>query len=388
MHATNDELEVRDRGLPLASRAGRLASIQVLRAAAAVGVVFTHAITRIGTTFPRESSHSFLADAAGQLTVGDAGVDLFFVISGFIMLYVHRDDFEKPDAYLNFVTKRLLRIVPIYWLLTTIAAALLIFAPQLFATHYNAIDLPWIAGSYLFVPVAPPGGSATPVVGVGWTLNYEMLFYAVFAGALLLPRRLGLQVVCMCFGSLVAVGTLLRPTGPLLGFVTNWLLLDFLMGIAIAWWVLTGGRLSRAARYILFLSGVACLAATIVWTPPEEGPLRFLLWGIPAALIVLAMCSASVPEGRVGKLASLLGDASYSIYLFQFFALPAWARAMRAVQAEAITFDVNVLILTILVTVSGVACWFLLERPLNSIARNLVRVAIARFRHRSRAADG
>jgi exopolysaccharide production protein ExoZ len=310
------------------------------------------------------------------------------VISGFIMLYVHRDDFEKPDAYLNFVTKRLLRIVPIYWLLTTIAVALLIFAPQLFATHYNAIDLPWIAGSYLFVPVAPPGGSATPVVGVGWTLNYEMLFYAVFAGALLLPRRLGLQVVCMCFGSLVAVGTLLRPTSPLLGFVTNWLLLDFLMGIAIAWWVLTGGRLSRAARYIFFLSGVACLAATTVWTPPEEGPLRFLLWGIPAALIVLAMCGARVPDGRVGKLASLLGDASYSIYLFQFFALPAWARAMRAVQAEAITFDVNVLILTILVTVSGVACWFLLERPLNSIARNLVRVAIARFRHRSRAADG
>lgn len=388
MPANNEDLEVRDHGLPFASRAGRLDSIQLLRAVAAVGVVFTHAITRVGATLPRENYHSLFTDANGQLTVGDAGVDLFFVISGFIMLYVHRDDFGRPGAPLNFAKRRLLRIVPIYWFLTTIGVAFLIFAPQLFTTHYTGIDLPWIAGSYLFLPVAPPGGSATPVVGVGWTLNFEMFFYVVFAGALLLPRRQGLQLICLCFGSLVAVGSLLKPSSALFGFLTNWLLLDFLMGLAIAWWVLSKGKLSRAARCILLSSGVACLAATIVWTPPEVGPLRFLLWGIPAALIVFASCSASAPEGRIGKFMSVLGDASYSIYLFQFFALPAWARAMQAVQAEAVPFDANVLILTILVTASGVGCWFLLERPLGSITRYFLELVIARFRHPSPATDG
>jgi exopolysaccharide production protein ExoZ len=383
--ADNKQQEVRDQDLPFVPRAARLESIQLLRAVAAVGVVFTHAITRVGATLPRGNYHSYFTDANGQLTVGDAGVDLFFVISGFIMLYVHRDDFGRPSASINFAKRRLLRIVPIYWFLTTIGVAFLIFAPQLFTTHYTGIDLPWIAGSYLFLPVAPPGGTISPVVGVGWTLNFEMFFYVVFAGALFLPRRHGLRFICLCFGSLVAVGSLLKPSSSLFGFLTNWLLLDFLMGLAIAWWVLTKGNLSRAARNILLSSGVVCIAATIVWTPPEVGPLRFLLWGIPAMLIVLASCGASASRG---KFVSLLGDASYSIYLFQFFALPAWARVMQAVGAQAIPFDVNVLILTILVTASGVGCWFLLERPLGNITRNFLGPGIVRSGNPGRATGG
>jgi peptidoglycan/LPS O-acetylase OafA/YrhL len=372
---------------PFVSRAGRLESIQALRAVAAVGVVFTHAITRISTVFPDTSDHSLFA-GTGALTVGDAGVDLFFVISGFIILYVHRYDFGQSGAPPKFIVKRLLRVVPIYWFLTTIAVGILIFAPQLFRTHYSGIHLPWIIGSYLFLPVAPPGGIVSPVIGVGWTLNYEMFFYAVFAGALLLRKRLGLQLICLCFGSLVALGTLLKPSNPLLNFVTNWLLLDFLMGVAIAWWVLTKGKLSRAPRYILFSIGVVCLTATIVWTPPEEGPLRFLLWGIPTALIVFATSSANESERSLGRVTAVLGDASYSIYLFQFFALPAWAQAMRAVGAEALAFDANVLILTVLVTASGVGCWFLLERPLNRLARNFLEVRAFRLYYRRTATDG
>jgi exopolysaccharide production protein ExoZ len=200
----------------------------------------------------------------------------------------------------------------------------LIFAPQLFRTHYSGIHLPWIIGSYLFLPVAPPGGSISPVIGVGWTLNYEMFFYAIFAGALLLPMRLGLQLICLCFGSLVALGTLLKSSNPLLYFVTNWLLLDFLMGVAIAWWVLTKGKLSRAPRFILFSIGVVCLTATIVWTPPEEGPLRFLLWGIPTALIVVATCSASESERSLGRITTVLGDAFYQFIFFSFLHSRLW----------------------------------------------------------------
>jgi exopolysaccharide production protein ExoZ len=243
-------------------------------------------------------------------------------------------------------------------------------APQLFTTHYRGIDLPWIIGSYLFVPIAPPGWNATPVVGVGWTLNFEMFFYVAFAFALFLPRRLALHLIFVGFGGLVAIGVILQPSTPVLGLVTNWLLLDFLMGVAIALWLVARGRLPPAAAFALLLIGAVCLAATILWPPPEEGPLRVLKWGIPTALIVFAMSSIDIPEGRVAKPLCILGDASYSIYLFQFFALPAFARVMQAAGADAIAFDVNVVILTVLVTASGFFCWLLLERPLGTVARS------------------
>jgi exopolysaccharide production protein ExoZ len=370
LRAVRNDLEIRGDDEPLALRGGRLEAIQVLRAVAAIGVVFTHAITRLSATFPGASDDAVFTGAGGQLTVGDAGVDLFFVISGFIMLHVHRNDFAQPGAPLRFMTRRILRIVPIYWFLTTVALAFLIFAPQLFTTHYKGIYLPWIVGSYLFLPIAPPDWNATPVVGVGWTLNYEMFFYAAFAGALLLPRRFGLRLIFLGFGALVVLGTLCKPSAPLFNLVTNWLLLDFLMGLAIAWRLLSSGRLSRTPICALIFIGIACLAATIVWPPPEQGPLRFMSWGIPAALIVFGMSSVNIPDGRFAKFMSVLGDASYSIYLFQFFALPAWARVMRIAGAEAIPFDAAVLVLTALVTASGYLCWLLLERPLGAVARS------------------
>ena len=97
--------------------------------------MFTHAITRIVRTFPEEASHSvFVYGPGGQLTVGDAGVDLFFVISGFIMFYVHQKEFGQPGAQIEFTTKRLLRIVPTYWFLTTIAVFILNICTA--ALHY------------------------------------------------------------------------------------------------------------------------------------------------------------------------------------------------------------------------------------------------------------
>lgn len=365
---------------PVTQGVNRLQSIQALRAVAAVAVIFTHAITRIGITFPGMGHDSFLT-RPGFLTIGDSGVDLFFVISGFIILYVHRGDFGKPRAPLKFMAKRIFRVVPIYWFLTTMTVVLLASAPQLFRTHYAGIDVPWIVGSYFFLPVPAPTGATGPVVGVGWTLNYEMFFYSAFAVALLLSPKVGLQLVFICFGALVAVGTQLQAANPLVSFVTDWLLLDFLLGVAIAWRFLSRGPLSDAARHAVLLIGIIYLAATIVWTPPETGPLRFFLWGIPTALIVFAASSSRGSNSRFAGLLSKLGDASYSIYLFQFFALPAWARAMQAIGTGPLSFELNVALLTILVTVSGVGCWFFLERPLTRLAQDTFRPEISRARH-------
>jgi exopolysaccharide production protein ExoZ len=356
---------------------GRLQSIQALRAVAAVGVIFTHAITRIGITFPDKAHDSFLT-RPGFLTIGDSGVDLFFVISGFIILYVHRSDFEKARAPLYFMAKRIFRVVPIYWFLTTVTVFLLAFAPQLFRTHYSGIDVPWIVGSYVFLPIPPPTGAAGPVIGVGWTLNYEMFFYCAFAVALLLSRTIGLQLVFLVLGALVIIGSLLQPANLFLSFATDWLLLDFLLGMAIAWRLLSRGPISLASRYAFLLVGTICLATTIVWTPPESGPLRFFLWGIPTALIVFAASSSRGSASPPARFLSILGDASYSIYLFQFFALPAWARMMQIFGFGRLPFEFNVVALTILVTASGLGCWIFLERPLTKLAQAIFKTQISR----------
>jgi exopolysaccharide production protein ExoZ len=359
-----------ERSIRAASRGARLGSLQLLRAVAAIGVVFTHAITRISVTFPQGDGQSLFAGPHGQLTVGDAGVDLFFVISGFIMLHVHHDDFAKPGAPQRFMAKRVMRIVPIYWLLSALALLFVVFAPDLFTTHSKSVDMSWIIGSFFFLPIASAGETVSPLVGVGWTLNYEMFFYVVFAFALLLPRRRGLQLIFLGFGSLVATGIVLQLSGPVSGFFTNCLLLDFLLGLAIAGWSLGGGKLSFPAALIALLVGIACLSATIVVPPPEEGPARFLAWGIPAGLVVLAMRNIAIPDSAFARLATVLGDASYSIYLFQFFALPAWARVMRLAGAQALPFDLNVILLTVIVTATGFCGWLLIERPMGRLARS------------------
>lgn len=352
-----------------ASPEGRLESIQVLRAIAAVGVVFTHAITRVSATFPGLTGNSIFTGPRGQLTTGDAGVDLFFVISGFIMLHVHGRDFGSTRAPLTFMTRRVLRVVPIYWLLTTVALGFQIFAPWIFTTHYKGANIPWIIGSYLFLPIAVPGSTISPLVGIGWTLNYEMFFYAAFSIALLFHRRAGLWLLFLGFACLIAIGFPLRGANAVIGFFTSWLLLDFLLGLAIAVWSFEGRKLSRAIAALVLMAGVVCLAATALWSPPEEGPLRFIAWGIPSGLIVLGMRNITIPPGNLAAVAVVLGEASYSIYLFQFFALPGWAQIMRIAGATAIPFDIDVIILTSAVTLTGVAGWFLIERPISKLAR-------------------
>ncbi|QDL98015.1 acyltransferase [Rhodopseudomonas palustris] len=352
---------------------GRIDAIQLLRAFAATAVVFTHATTRIGYIFPEgiAGSHLF-GESSGQVRVGDAGVDLFFVISGFVMLYVHRNDFARPGAVSGFFRKRIARIVPLYWLLTTVAVAVTVLSPGVFTTHYAAADPAWIVGSYLFLPIPAPGRELSPVIGVGWTLNYEMFFYLVFGLLLMFPRALALRSLITAFTVLVGLGVVLSPALPWAKFVTSWLLLEFLLGIGIAYWRLSGGRLSAQAAWMVAAVSLAVLLATVHWTPDEQGAGRFALWGIPAAGIVVAATNLDLGQGRARRLAAVLGDASYSIYLFQVFALPIWGFMMSRLGFGTLPFDLNVVILTVLVVASGVVGWAVVERPLSRAVKPFV----------------
>ena len=159
--------------------------IQILRFVAAMLVVVMHTSQAISIHIP--------VRGAGQYwSLGAVGVDIFFVISGFVMAMSVGtslvDVQSRKRAAFIFMKRRLLRIVPLYWFYTLLKVALILALPGL-ATR-SSVDSAHLAASLFFTPAMSPWGLIEPTLPVGWTLNFEMLFYAVFALAIALgaPR--------------------------------------------------------------------------------------------------------------------------------------------------------------------------------------------------------
>ncbi len=183
----------------------QIGSIQALRAGAALVVTFGH-LEHEAATLPAAVASGF---APVLLDLTGAGVDLFFIISGFVMVHASRDLFGRSGAAPLFLARRLARIVPLYWMVTTL------FLLTMLAAHVLSSAVPTageVVQSYLFVPYSPRvGGPMQPVYKLGWTLNYEMFFYLVFSVVLMLPARTAVLALVGFFVSLVAVGHVVQP---------------------------------------------------------------------------------------------------------------------------------------------------------------------------------
>jgi exopolysaccharide production protein ExoZ len=331
--------------------------IQLLRGLAALMVVAHHA-----TIMLADRNHLPIANWIN----GSSGVDIFFIISGFVMTVSSAPLLGARHPGRTFLARRLERVVPMYWLVTTVKVALLALIPAL---GLNALGSPGqILCSYLFIPALNPEHLFEPVVVVGWTLNFEMAFYLLFALALAL-RRPPLWILAaplLWFG----LWTMFRPAiGPVwLQFFQNSLVLEFLFGVLLA-------LALRWIRHIPWPVGLLLLAAGIVplftWLP--RNPLTFMLerglvWGLPALTVVLG---AVVLEPRWGarspRWALELGNASYSIYLVHTLVLPGIGLLLARVQhphRHEIGFGLSVAIL--LSTVAGVLVYRLVELPLTN----------------------
>lgn len=261
-----------------------------------------------------------LGAAMPEMAGGAAGVDLFFVISGFVMVYGSISAYGQPGAPQDFFTRRLIRIVPLYWIATTILVAhVLLNYPNLAAANQSVGN---IIASYLFVPWPQPNGQMTPIVGQGWTLDYEMFFYVLFAVSLLARPLIGVLGLALALILFVLVGPYL-PLPPSLLFFANPLLYEFVFGMAIAVAYHLRPRAPTAVPYCLLAIGIVSFAGATLLI--SEGALRALFWGGPAALIVAgAVYSENTfhpgPLGRwLGRVLGILGDASYALYLLHGF---------------------------------------------------------------------
>ncbi|MGE0717824.1 MAG: acyltransferase family protein [Alphaproteobacteria bacterium] len=332
-----------------------LLSIQYLRGAAAMMVVLYH----LHLHFER------LGHAGGWPAWLASGVDVFFVISGCIMWIT---TWDRPAAPLGFYVKRIVRIVPLYWLLTGFMVALLIVAPQLLQSQ--RLEAGHVAASFLFLPwTHPVTGLPEPVLIPGWTLNYEMFFYAVFGLALLLPTGWRLPAVGGALGALVVLGALLQPASVALAFYTAPIVLEFVAGMMLGRLFTSGRTLPPAAAWTMMTAGWVAIPVASTLLP--DAP-RFLVWGVPATMIVAGALSIERSRGVAqSPLLRLVGDASYSIYLSHGIVMAALVRAWAAVfpMGSALTVVGFGIAATLAAAAGGIVLYLLVERPLGRAVR-------------------
>jgi exopolysaccharide production protein ExoZ len=284
----------------------KLGSIQGLRGIAALLVVAFHA------AFATQS-HGWTAGYNGLfLDWAKLGVDIFFVISGAIMAITTYDRSPGLDSAASFVRSRIMRIVPLYWLLTSVELAMQLYGAKSRGSGFDG----WHAlASYLFVPsVDKFTGSSLPTLAPGWTLVYEMWFYAIFALSMFGPRKWRVIGIAAFFWASSLIGIFVAA-GPVVSVYTSPLLLEFVFGCLIGFAYRGGLVLSKTMSNAMLIVGIFALALSTQSNSITEGN-RFLYWGVPSALVVAgAMFLERTAGFRQFGLFEVLGDASYSIYL-------------------------------------------------------------------------
>lgn len=270
------------------------------------------------------------------------GVDVFFVISGYLMVHVTRHGARPLDFFRN----RLLRVGPLYWVLTLCFGLAILARPSL---SEKPVDMWVLLKSLLFLP-SPLGAATiqTTIISVGWTLVYEMFFYALFAISLALG--VGVRALVAFLVLLVAVHPWAQ--GFYASLYTYPILLEFAAGMLIA----RAPRMpARWAAPVFVVGVVALLGGSLTDGLPLA--LRPATFGTGAALMVLAALSLPLPG--IGVL-NALGDASYSIYLTHLY-------FMKYVGLKIASSQMMVWVA--LGLVGGWVVHHALERPLTRLAR-------------------
>lgn len=312
------------------SMAGRqIANLQGLRGIAALLVVLYHAQPVLNRSYGLAlDSHA-----------GVFGVDIFFVLSGFVM--VISNPHPDPATTGRFLAQRFFRIVPLYWIATAAIIACFVIGFRPVGLHH--LD-PWmVVQSALFIPSSFPDGRHDLILTVGWTLMFELFFYAALA--LTFPLRSiakSVAVLAVLFAALAVAGRIAPPLPYLLEFFTAPIMLEFLYGavlaLAYARWPDAAPRWLAPAGLFLMAAGFAIIIALdAARVPvPNKHDARFLLLGLPAALVVAG--ALAMERGRwVLRQSWLLelGAASYVLYLFHPLVLQASVKLVRPLIPQA-----------------------------------------------------
>ncbi len=338
-------------------------NIQAFRGIAVMLVIFFH------LTFIENKYGHGVSILPFLFNVGAAGVDIFFIISGFIMVAVTQNQFQKQNAVIHFLAHRFTRIYPLYWFYTIIILIVMFIHPSWVnqsADHqYDYIR------SFLLLPM-----SEWQILLVGWTLIHEVYFYVIIALSLFFPEKHFSKLLIIWFAGVILGNLCFNFDSPTLIIMTHPLTCEFIAGCFIsrllfikrkipAWMILITG-------IILLLTAFSCYYHYSANLYPA-GWIRIALFGIPSFLLVYAGVALERNNIIFPQILSKLGDASYSIYLSHILVLSALGRIFALMKwHNLITHIIALTFMLIAVIIFGRMSYQYLEKPLINFFRDKV----------------
>ncbi len=331
-------------------------SIQILRIVAAFGVVMAH------------------YELFG-LRAGGFGVDIFFIISGFIIAFVVNYSTKV------FMKKRIARVVPLYAFATLLTTALALIKPEWFKNVI--VNSEAVIKSLLYIPYRIE--SSGPILSLGWTLNNEMFFYIIMAICILLVKnKKYLALICGLIVLVIfVILNLIQTDSYILNFYASGLLPEFVMGILayFIWKYLKKNENKTTQNLLIGLAIVSLIFMIYVDLTGEFKVISRNIWrGIPSFFVVLGtlMCEKYInSESKFTKFFVEMGDASYVMYLFHPYVLfglerivyPKVFGSTESVFIELVKFSIMVILLF-------VVCLYLyrfLDKPMAKYTRKLLK---------------
>ncbi|AWH51209.1 acyltransferase [Stenotrophomonas sp. SAU14A_NAIMI4_5] len=334
--------------------------LQALRLVAALLVVITHASFY---------THERLSSEMPVWSPGAIGVDIFFVISGFVMMLTADGFMNRPDGWKVFAARRVLRIVPMYWLATSIKLISLLVVPSV--VLHAELEPSKVVLSYLLLPSTNVDGRFEPLLGVGWTLIFEMFFYAVFTLALVLRTNV-IAFVGSVLGVCILISAFREPSWNAATMYFNPIVGFFFVGMVFA---LIKDKIDARVLLAASVVGLAALALGNMFFGVEIAAKARSVGGFLTASLIVLLCIGAEPllKGRVPKWILFLGEASYALYLFHPLISPAVPEVLKRLGVDAPALSVILSVAAALVGASIIHV--AIEKPVTRWLRPFVPYA-------------
>jgi exopolysaccharide production protein ExoZ len=356
----------------------KIESLQLLRVIAVSLVILIHAfyfgLPGLTPVNPVEGIYNLKS-------WGAIGVDLFFAISGFIMAIVI-PAYARPNGWKSFITKRVLRIIPLYYLVSAYEVFKIIIINHWYVGGRALLK------TLLFFPVFDKGIFQMPVIGIGWSLSYEMYFYLLVTAALLTGKHI-FKTLLLLILILSVLGFFIDPSNPLLKFLLSPMLLEFALGIlaglAYKHYILNSkisiiGIKSVAVSFSLL--GLLLMAITLFIKPAYNihfqeaiennnsmAVYRAIVWGLPSAMFLFGIIALEHAfNKRVNPIVVLAGDASYSCYLIHSYFVWLIAAIFKYLVFPPIVYIFSIVPVCLLL---GVVFYWMIEKPVSNITSSL-----------------
>ncbi len=313
-------------------------------------------------------ARGLIPEVPGIVDVGQSGVDIFFVISGFIMVFISGEKFNKSGAPKDFLVRRIIRVVPTYWAYTFLVAFLLYFFPGLF-NQGRDFDYTRVMASLFFIPWENSHGLIKPIYGVGWTLNFEIYFYLIFSVLLFLSKKYFLPLLSLILVGGAIIGVMANPEPHIYYVMTSKLLIEFLMGCFIASWYMKDTKISQSLSVLMIMTGIAAIVATGIL---DVSLSKVIKWGFPSACIVSGFVFLERSrEIKFHPFLIRLGDSSYSLYLTHVFAISAIGLVWRKTFGSM--YDIFIFVAIFASLLLGYMAFILFEKPITVYLNKLYK---------------